>query len=91
MLSLDDLGAVSAGHQGSPRRIVCTTADAAVRLLAQLADEGNHVPPANRVRVLCAVIDWILDEQQDHADELAGMLGLVADAGRRVAEMRRGG
>ena len=95
MLSLDDLGGISCGGGGSPRRIVCGTADAAVRMLTQLAEEGNSVLPHHRARVLAAVVGWILDDQQDQAETREGMARMMLDAARaagrgRLSNTRRG-
>lgn len=85
MLSLADLGAVASNPgRGAPARVRCATADQAVRILATLADTEIRCAPDVRARALSAVIDWILDDQQEQRDVREGMARIMLDAARVV-------
>ena len=85
MLSLADLGAVASGNwRGAPASVRCATADQAVRILATLADSEIRCAPDIRARALAAVIDWIIDDQQDQQDVRDGMARMMLDAARAV-------
>ena len=85
MLSLADLGAVASNPgRGAPARVRCATADQAVRILATLSDTEIRCAPDIRARALAAVIDWIIDDQQDQQDVRDGMARMMLDAARAV-------
>ena len=85
MLSLDELGATPSSHFHA-KIFTCSSADSAVRMLAQMADAGNEILPAHRVRMLTAVVHWIEDDQAEQAETRAGMARTLLEMARVVGK-----